>query len=152
MLCSYHSGIYCVHILARKIVCTYPITRHTGTHDIAQQATGDKVATWWRGAKCASQDMHLVLHYVFNRPGVAGAVLQTPSWFIHWVSHLLFKISSKHSQFQTERARELIFWENVHPTIYFMCHVSYVTCHMSHVTCQWRVCYQRGLPLLVFFW
>ena len=49
------------------------------------------------------------------------------------------------------------------------CHVSHVTCHMSCVTCQfffkfiyfflgqlseayrWRVCYQRGLPRLVFF-
>ena len=51
------------------------------------------------------------------------------------------------------------------------CHVSRVTCHMSHVTChffspffyflffgksgeayRWRVCYQRGLPLLVLWW
>ena len=45
-----------------------------------------------------------------------------------------------------------------------LCHVSCVTCHMSHVTCnffffffwqsgeayRWRVCYQRGLPRLVF--
>ena len=49
------------------------------------------------------------------------------------------------------------------------CHVSRVTCHMSRVTChvshviffifflqsgeayRWRVCYQRGLPRLVFF-
>ena len=46
------------------------------------------------------------------------------------------------------------------------CHVSRVTCHMSHVTChmsqflifflqscetfRWRVCYQRGLPCLVY--
>ena len=48
------------------------------------------------------------------------------------------------------------------------CHVSHVTCHMSHIMChmsyfffifffgqsgeayQWRVCYQRGLPRLVF--
>ena len=44
------------------------------------------------------------------------------------------------------------------------CHVSHVTCHMSRVTChnflfffgksgeayRWRVCYQRGLPRLVF--
>ena len=46
-----------------------------------------------------------------------------------------------------------------------ICHVSCVTCHMSCVTCffcccffwqsgeahWWRVCYQHGLPLLVFF-
>ena len=44
-----------------------------------------------------------------------------------------------------------------------MCHISRVTCHVSHVIfflfffsslfCEayrWRVCYQRGLPLLVF--
>ena len=50
-----------------------------------------------------------------------------------------------------------------------MCHMSHVTCHMSRVTCHvscvtchmshffsslevywWRVCYQRGLPRLVF--
>ena len=41
------------------------------------------------------------------------------------------------------------------------CHVSCVTCHISHVECiffslqscefsQWRVCYQRGIPRLVF--
>ena len=43
------------------------------------------------------------------------------------------------------------------------CHMSHVTCHMSHVTCHfflffrpsgeaywWRVCYQRGLPRLVY--
>ena len=46
------------------------------------------------------------------------------------------------------------------------CHMSHVTCHVSHVTLQmsrvkchmsqsgeayrWRVCYQRGLPRLVF--
>ena len=41
------------------------------------------------------------------------------------------------------------------------CHMSPVTCHLSHVTChkkigqsgeasRWRVCYQRGLPRLVF--
>ena len=47
-----------------------------------------------------------------------------------------------------------------------MCHVSRITCHMSHViffiflyfffgqsgeSYLWRVCYQRGLPRLVFF-
>ena len=37
------------------------------------------------------------------------------------------------------------------------CHVSCVTCHVSRVTCHMsifffgRVCYQRGLPRLVFF-
>ena len=46
-----------------------------------------------------------------------------------------------------------------------MCHVSRVTCHVSHVfiflfliflgqsgeAYPWRVCYQRGLPRLVYF-
>ena len=45
---------------------------------------------------------------IFNRPGVAGAVLQSPPSFIHSlsnsVSHTLVKISSKHSQSQTRRA------------------------------------------------
>ena len=102
--------------------------------------------------------------------------------------------SSMHHNSQTVRARELKFWENVHPTpcvmchvSCVMCHVSCVTCHVSHVTChlssvtchmsnknlqifnffvsfffclkkkllsggarRWRVCYQRGLPRLVF--
>ena len=45
-----------------------------------------------------------------------------------------------------------------------MCHVSDVTCHVSHVTChlfffffwqsgdafRWKVCYQQGLPRLVY--
>ena len=55
------------------------------------------------------------------------------------------------------------------------CHLSHFTCHLSHVTChvspvtfyflffivlqkkwcgasRWKVCYQRGLPRLVFFY
>ena len=54
-----------------------------------------------------------------------------------------------------------------HNMSHVACHVSPVTCHMSRVTCHvshatfflllqsceaywWRVCYQRGLPRLVF--
>ena len=37
---------------------------------------------------------------------------------------------------QTVRARELKFWENVHPPQRVMCHVSCVMCHVSHVTCH----------------
>ena len=54
------------------------------------------------------------------------------------------------------------------PPQHVTCHVSHVMCHMSHVACHvsiylfiyffgqkggaycWRVCYQRGLPRLVF--
>ena len=82
--------------------------------------------------------------------------------------------SSRYSWYhksQTVRARELKFWENVHPpqtchmscvTCHVPCHVSDVTCHVSHVTFLffiifgqsgeaywWRVCYQWGLPCLV---
>ena len=73
---------------------------------------------------------------IFNRPGVARAVLQSPPWLINSVTHPLVKISSKHSQSQTGRARVLKFWENVHPTLCVTCHVSCVTCHLSHVTCH----------------
>ena len=71
---------------------------------------------------------------LFNRPGVATAVLQSPPWFIKWVSHPLLQISFKLCQSQTERARDLKFWENVHPTLCVLCHVSCVTCHVSRVT------------------
>ena len=50
------------------------------------------------------------------------------------------------------------FWENVHPLQ--TCHVSRVKCHVSFLfyfffgqsgeAFWWRVCYQRGLPLLVY--
>ena len=51
-----------------------------------------------------------------------------------WWSHC-FR-SSKHHNFQTVRAREVIFWENVHPEPYVTCHLSPVTCHLSTVTCH----------------
>ena len=70
----------------------------------------------------------------FNRPGVAGAVLQT-AWSFNQVTNRWFvEINSKHCQSQTRRARELKFWENVHPTLCGMHHVSHVTCHESCVT------------------
>ena len=50
---------------------------------------------------------------VFNKPGVAGAVLQSsPSlihYFINSLTDPLVKVSSKHTQSQTGRARELKF-------------------------------------------
>ena len=48
----------------------------------------------------------------------------------------LLKISLKHCQSQTGRAKKLKFWENVHPTTCVMCHMSYVTCHVSRITCH----------------
>ena len=85
---------------------------------------------------------------------------------IHWLIGSSFSSeSSRHCLSKTVRAGELKFWENVYPPT--MCHMSRVTCHMSCVffyfvfgqsggASQWRVCYQRGLPSLVFiltwFW
>ena len=108
---------------------------------------------------------------IFNRPGVAGVVLQTPLSLIHWLSEWAFSSKpSNHHYTQTIRARKLKLWDNVHlpPCVIchvsnVLCHVSGVRCHMSGVTCQvsnvkkknldkvvklvwWRVCYQRGLP------
>ena len=58
-------------------------------------------------------------------------------WFIHsLLSDPLVRIYSKHSQSQSGRARELKFGENVHLTLYVMCHLSRVTCHVSLVNCH----------------
>ena len=74
---------------------------------------------------------------LINRPGVARAVLQTTFSLINWLSHSSFSSrSSKHYNSQTVRARELKFWENIHPTPCVMCHVSCVMCHMLFVTCH----------------
>ena len=77
----------------------------------------------------------------------------------------LVKISSKHSQLQTGRVRELEFCRECslfipHYVSHVKCQASPVTCHVSHVTChlspssggarQWRVCYLWGLPRLVW--
>ena len=72
---------------------------------------------------------------IINRPGVAGAVLQTPSSFINSVSSSAF--SSRYStnlHSQAVRARELNFFDNVHLPPPGTCHMSHVTCHVSHVT------------------
>ena len=127
------------------------------------------------------------MYYLINRPGEAGAVLQTPllliemiSSLINWVTESSFvKISSKHLHSQTFRDMDLTFWESVHLTQRVTCHMSCVMCHVScvmcHVSCvmchmlhfylflniffycrqsggssRRRVCYQRGLPCLVY--
>ena len=47
---------------------------------------------------------------IINRPGVAGAVLQTPLLLINLLTQSFFvEISSEHLQSQTVRARELTF-------------------------------------------
>ena len=98
-----------------------------------------------------------VVFSVFNRPGVAGAVLQSPPWLINALSLVMvcgniFKVPSipNHKSWGAE-----IFERTFTPH-----HVSHVTCPMSRVRCHMslfycgafrgRVCYQRGLPRLVF--
>ena len=72
-----------------------------------------------------------LLSNIFNRPGVAGAVLQTPSWLSDWLSHpfppnLQDIINLKHLELGS-----LNFERMITPN-----HVSHVKLHMSGVTCQ----------------
>ena len=73
---------------------------------------------------------------------------------IHWLNRTSFSSKSlKHHKSQTVRARELKF-----ETMFTSYHVSHVRYQVSHVIflwtkwlgSRWRVCYQRGLPRLVF--
>ena len=73
---------------------------------------------------------------LFNRPGVAGAVLQTPLWLSDkFIQSSFPSKSSTHHYSQTVRAGEFTFWENVHPTPHVTYPVSHAICHMSHVKC-----------------
>ena len=83
----------------------------------------------------------------FNRPGVAGAVLQTPFWLIHSLTNSSFSSKySRHLHSQTVWARDLEFWENVHLPWCVTCHISHVTGHMlcftccvSHIACHIKI-------------
>ena len=118
--------------------------------------------------------------FIFNRPGVAGAVLQTASWFVKSVSHCtLWKylppdihniINPKPLELDSWNFERMFTLYHVSCVTWHVspvtCHVSHVTCHVSPVTChmsfvfclflqiggtsRWRVCYQRGLPCLIF--
>ena len=63
-------------------------------------------------------------YIIINRPSVARAVLQTPSWLIHWLNRSFF-CSEELGNWNCER-----MFTPHHPT----CHVSHVKCHISHVT------------------
>ena len=88
----------------------------------------------------------LKMNHVFNRPCVAGAVLQTPSSlhrfihsFIHSLSQSSFSSkSSKYQKSQTIRGSwnfERMFSPyNMSHVPLVTCHMSYVMCHISHVT------------------
>ena len=93
---------------------------------------------------------------------------------INSLSDRLVQISSKHCQSQTGRARELKLWDSVHPTLCVTCHRSPVTCKKKSFSfflllfipfflslnkngpsggaSRWRVCYQWGLPCLVYMY
>ena len=76
---------------------------------------------------------HITL-YIFNKPGVARTVLQTPLSLIHSfiasiINSYFSSQSSNYHHSQTIRAKDLTFWDNVH-------HQLCVTCHMTHVMCQ----------------
>ena len=115
---------------------------------------------------------------ISNRPGVAGAVLQTHLWLTESLSDPFSSKSLKYHCSQTVKSRYWKYLDNVHHSLFVICHMPVVTCHvicvmcyvscvtwhMSHVTCDmplvfmciqiggacWlRVCYKRGLPLLV---
>ena len=67
---------------------------------------------------------------VFNRAGVAGTVLQTPPSPIKWVGQQSFSSrSSKHHNYQSVKARQLTFWDNIHSH-----QLWHVRCHVSCVT------------------
>ena len=95
--------------------------------------------------KCDSRFYHIVkccqVVVMFNRPSVAGAVLQTPPSLIN---HSTFPSKpSKQHYTQTVRARERKLWENIHPqppvtcqVSCIMCQASGFKCHMSGVMCQ----------------
>ena len=70
---------------------------------------------------------------LFNRPDVSGAVLKSPPEINSVTKWWCVEIYSKHYQSQTERARELKFSKNIHPTLCVMCHVSRVTCHIFYI-------------------
>ena len=75
-------------------------------------------------------ESHISCHVIY-RPGIAGAVLQSPPSLTD--SFIDSLIHSSFSQSQTGRARDLTFLEKVHTTLCVMCHVSRVMCHLSPV-------------------
>ena len=105
----------------------------------------------------------------FNRPGVAGAVLQSASLLIKslrkpFPPNLQNIINYKPEELGSRNFERMFTPHNLSHVTCCMsrvtCHMSRVMCHMSHVTCIffftaceaycWRVCYQRGLPHLFF--
>ena len=75
---------------------------------------------------------------IFNRPGVAGVVQQTPPWFIDKLIQLLMLFLQIFKTSNTPNPLELGGW-NLYTMFITSC-VSCVICHMSHITCLlWHV-------------
>ena len=94
----------------------------------------------------------------FNRPSVAGAVLQTLLCLIHSATKSSFvTMSSKHLQSQTIKARDMKFLEKVHHPLCVIYHMSGVRCHFFLLerkrTMWWSYSFEglllAGLPRLV---
>ena len=69
-----------------------------------------------------------MINKIFNRPDIAGAVLQTPLSFIYYLSHFF---SPNLQNIITYQPLELTFLEKVHPPPH-----THVTCHVSSVMDQ----------------
>ena len=98
---------------------------------------------------------HCKAVYIWNRPGVAGAVLWTPLSLFHSLFNSLSRWSfcsesSRHCLFQIVRARELKGWENIHPPPWVPCHMSHVMCQVSHVRCQVSLFYLNFYSSFLF--
>ena len=92
----------------------------------------------WREVFCTlTITNNLIFFLVINRPGVAGAVLQTLLSMIDSLIQSTFSSKpSKHQYTQSVRARELKFWKkSVHSPPHVTCHVSCVRCQVSGVRC-----------------
>ena len=86
---------------------------------------------------------------LFNRPGVAGAVLQTYSYLINnWVFCVFCGKSSKHLHSQVNRARNLKFGQNFKFSPLVTYHMSCVMRHLSYVTCHKKSIANRNVLIL----
>ena len=85
-----------------------------------------------------------VLQYmcsVLNRPGVAGAVLQSPPSFADWLINSVILYSKYLPNTPNPKPEEIGSWNFERMFIWYYvscvkCHVSCVTCHVSRVTCH----------------
>ena len=91
-----------------------------------------------------------IYNHIINRPGVARAVLQTPSWLTESVSDPLWKYLQKSF---TPKLEEIASWNferrftSRHLSC-VTCHMSHITCHVSHVTLFFYFFLDRGLKLI----